>query len=573
MTNERTTADSIQGNNGENTGVSMSIPNSVIGQVSKSLLSGIVFATSVSHVWSDLKERFDRVDGSRTYSLHKDIVSLQQGTASVSAYYTKLKTLWDEFEAVVPSPECNCAKSKDFARSQILMMNPLPIVNHAYAMVVGDESQKAVVSHISNMGMSVKSMDSMAMYSKYVVGSISGSKKKVQGVPLGYNSPAPGGVHLGQAHFSYGLNTNVHEARWDLKSATAQSTATYESNTTFAAHTASKSLFISENNEVWIVDSGATNHMVSKMNMFIKGSVSELQIPKIVYLPNGGTTQVTHVGSCALTDKSVISNVFYLPEFKYNLMSELYSGNVIVVGKEAGCLYTQGPESDEKNTVLTVAQDLGIIHQRSCPDTPQQNGVAERKHRHLLEVTRALWFQGKIPLKYWGHCVLAATYLINRVPSGVLNYQSPSERLYGSKPRLTHLRTIGCLCLAKNLVEHDRMMPRSKSAVHMGYSKTQKGYVLFDLTAKTFFVSRDVIFREDLFPFSQIKMPESHSLFQNPLPDSAVLFDTSTTQFFQTPSSINDELSCLEGSSVLPNIEVISSDISAPVEEPVPALT
>lgn len=79
-------------------------------------------------------------------------------------------------------------------------------------------------------------------------------------------------------------------------------------------------MFVSENNEVWIVDSGATNHMVSNMNIFIKGSVSKLQIPKIVYLPNGGTTQVTHVGSCALTDRSVISNVFYLPDFKYNLM-------------------------------------------------------------------------------------------------------------------------------------------------------------------------------------------------------------------------------------------------------------
>jgi len=176
-------------------------------------------------------------------------------------------------------------------------------------------------------------------------------------------------------------------------------------------------------------------------------------------------------------------------------------------------------------------------------------------------------------LKYWGHCVLAATYLINKVPSSVLNYQSPYERLYGSKPRLTHLRTIGCLCLSKSLVEHDKMMPWSKSAVYMGYSETQKCYVLFDLTAKTLFVSRDVIFREDLFPFSHIKMSEKHSLFQNPLSDSAVLFDTSTTQLFQTPSSINDELSCLEGSSVLPDVEIVSSDVSDLIEEPVSAVT
>lgn len=69
----------------------------------------------------------------------------------------------------------------------------------------------------------------------------------------------------------------------------------------------------------------------------------------------------------------------------------------------------------------TMFHELGIIHQRSCLYTPQQNGVAKRKHRNLLEVTRALRFQGKIPLKYWGNCVLLVTYLIDKVHGSVLN--------------------------------------------------------------------------------------------------------------------------------------------------------
>lgn len=49
---------------------------------------------------------------------------------------------------------------------------------------------------------------------------------------------------------------------------------------------------------------------------------------------------------------------------------------------------------------------LGIFHQTSCPHTPQQNGVVKRKHKHLLETSRALLFESKLPTKYWGNVFL-----------------------------------------------------------------------------------------------------------------------------------------------------------------------
>ena len=58
----------------------------------------------------------------------------------------------------------------------------------------------------------------------------------------------------------------------------------------------------------------------------------------------------------------------------------------------------------------------GIIHISSCIDTPQQNGVAERKNRHLLEVARAIMFTNNVPKHFWGEAILTATYLINRMP-------------------------------------------------------------------------------------------------------------------------------------------------------------
>ncbi|GKD87208.1 retrovirus-related pol polyprotein from transposon TNT 1-94 [Tanacetum coccineum] len=58
----------------------------------------------------------------------------------------------------------------------------------------------------------------------------------------------------------------------------------------------------------------------------------------------------------------------------------------------------------------------GILHQKSMPYTPQQNGVVERKHRHLLETARSLRVHANLPIKFWGECILAATFLINKMP-------------------------------------------------------------------------------------------------------------------------------------------------------------
>jgi len=69
----------------------------------------------------------------------------------------------------------------------------------------------------------------------------------------------------------------------------------------------------------------------------------------------------------------------------------------------------------------------GIVHQSTCVNSPQQNGIAERKNRHLLEVARALLFSTKVPKYLWGEAVLTAAHLINRMPSRVLNLKGPFD--------------------------------------------------------------------------------------------------------------------------------------------------
>lgn len=83
-------------------------------------------------------------------------------------------------------------------------------------------------------------------------------------------------------------------------------------------------------------------------------------------------------------------------------------------------------------------------------DRPQQNARAERKHRHILELARALRFQVGLPINFWGDCVLTAVYLINRLPTPLLKFKSPHEVLLKYQPDYQNLRIFGCLAFATN---------------------------------------------------------------------------------------------------------------------------
>jgi transposase InsO family protein len=123
----------------------------------------------------------------------------------------------------------------------------------------------------------------------------------------------------------------------------------------------------------------------------------------------------------------------------------------------------------------------GIIHQTSCPYTPQQNGVAERKNRHLMEVERSMMFHTNVTKKFWGDAVMTACYLINRTPTKVLQDVSTFEVLNKTKPSLDHLRVFGCVCFV--LVSGDqrnKLDTKSTRCMFIGYSRTQKGYKCYD---------------------------------------------------------------------------------------------
>lgn len=88
----------------------------------------------------------------------------------------------------------------------------------------------------------------------------------------------------------------------------------------------------------------------------------------------------------------------------------------------------------------------GIIHQSSCPYTPQKNGVSERKHHHILEMTRALLHHSFTPHKFWVDAISMAIYFINWLFSWNLNSKIPYQILLNSIPDYSNFHSFGCLC-------------------------------------------------------------------------------------------------------------------------------
>ena len=161
----------------------------------------------------------------------------------------------------------------------------------------------------------------------------------------------------------------------------------------------------------------------------------------------------------------------------------------------------------------------GILHQSSCAYTPQHNEVAERKNRHLVETARTLLLYHKVPQRFWGDAILAACYLINRMPSSVLHDQIPHSTLLPTQP-LFYLppRVFGCVCFVHILTPgQDKLSAKATKCVFLGYSRLQRGYHCYSPDTNRYFISANVTFFEDSSFSSSTMRPSTLDVLSIPL--------------------------------------------------------
>lgn len=94
-------------------------------------------------------------------------------------------------------------------------------------------------------------------------------------------------------------------------------------------------------------------------------------------------------------------------------------------------------------------------------------------------------------------------FIINRLPTLVLKNKCPYELLYKQPPTYLDFKVFGCLSFASTLTQNrHKLDPRARKCIFLGFKPRVKGYVLFDLKTREFFISRHAVFHESHFPYA-----------------------------------------------------------------------
>ena len=155
----------------------------------------------------------------------------------------------------------------------------------------------------------------------------------------------------------------------------------------------------------------------------------------------------------------------------------------------------QGKEYMSKE-FKSFLNDNSIHHETSSTYTPQQNGLAERANRTLINTARSLLISARLPERLWGEAVNTAAFLRNLVPKTSLSNESPEFRFYQRSTPKNYIKRIGCICFVKKPGQKGKMEAVSTKAVMLGYEQEKRAWRAFIPSENKIIVSREILFNE-----------------------------------------------------------------------------
>ncbi|UYV74758.1 hypothetical protein LAZ67_12000832 [Cordylochernes scorpioides] len=245
----------------------------------------------------------------------------------------------------------------------------------------------------------------------------------------------------------------------------------------------------------------------------IQGKLTETPFPKKTEYRATETLQLVHSDICGPLPTNSLSGKRYFITFTddYSRYTKIYllkgkdeayekiKDYVISAhtefGKNIQTIRTDNGREYVNRQVEDFLNQSGIKHQLTVPYSPAQNGVAERKNRSLMEMTRCMLFDSGLPQSLWAEAVTTANYLHNRIPSKATD-KTPFELWTNRKPSLKHIKRFGCKAFAYiPKIKRNKLDSKVIEGIFLGYDDRSKGYrILHDTDNIT--ISRSVKFLE-----------------------------------------------------------------------------
>lgn len=202
---------------------------------------------------------------------------------------------------------------------------------------------------------------------------------------------------------------------------------------------------------------------------------------------------------CFIDDHSRKAWVYFIQEKSeaFNLFKVFKKKVEVETGRSIKCLRTDRGGEYTSLEFTDYCNTHGIRRQLTTAYTPQQNGIAERKNRTVMNMVRSLLVTRKVPRSFWPDAVMWTFHILNRSPTHAVKDITPQEAWSGVKPNVEYFRVWGSLAHAHIPDEkRHKLDDKSTVCVLIGFSEESKGYKLYNPKTKKVIISRDVVFEE-----------------------------------------------------------------------------